>query len=210
MGIFSRSAADNEKSVESMRETMMYNIWLAGLGAYAKSAEEVNQISGRGRSVFEDLLERGRAIEKQQKERAYTSRSQAAVAMEERLHQMVQKVTGVDSYKLNQVDDKLDRLTEQVELLLKQSQDQKESSPAATSAADTAAKAPPAKPAAKATKAKPRAASGVARRKAPASKAKATNAPASKAKVTTAPASEAKATNAPVSKPKTATTEKAE
>jgi hypothetical protein len=200
MGIFSRSAADDEKSVESMRETMMYNIWLAGLGAYAKSVEEVNEISGRGRSVFEDLLERGRAIEKQQKERVYTSRSQAAVAMEERLHQIVQKVTGVDSYKLNQVDDKLDGLTKQVELLLKQSQAQKESSPAAISAADTAAKAPLAKPAVKTTKAKPRAASGVARRKAPASKAKATN----------APASEAKATKATASKPKTATTEKAE
>ncbi len=202
MGIFSRSAADDEKSVESMRETMMYNIWLAGLGAYAKSVEEVNEISGRGRSVFEDLLERGRAIEKQQKERVYTSRSQAAVAMEERLHQIVQKVTGVDSYKLNQVDDKLDGLTKQVELLLKQSQAQKESSPAATSAADTAAKAPLAKPAVKTTKikTKPRAASGVARRKAPASKAKATN----------APASEAKATKATASKPKTATTEKAE
>lgn len=210
MGIFSRSAADNEKSVESMRETMMYNIWLAGLGAYAKSTEEVNEISGRGRSVFEDLLERGRAIEKQQKERVYTTRSKAAVAMEERLHQMVQKVTGVDSYKLNQVDDKLDRLTEQVELLLKQSQDQKENSPAAISAADTVAKAPPAKPAVKTTKAKPRAASGVARRKAPASKAKAANAPAGKAKATNAPASEAKATKAPVSKPKTATAEKAE
>ncbi|MGR5520732.1 phasin family protein [Vibrio sp. PNB22_4_2] len=190
MGIFSRSAADDEKSIESMRETMMYNIWLAGLGAYAKSAEEVNEISGRGRSVFEDLLERGRAIEKQQKERAYTSHSRAAVAMEERLHQMVQKLTGVDSDKLNQVDDKLDRLTEQVELLLKQSQDPEESSPAAISAADTAVKASPAIPAVKTTKAKPRTTSGVARRKAPVSKEK--------------------ATHSPEHKPKTATTEKAE
>ncbi|WP_375749613.1 phasin family protein [Vibrio sp. HN007] len=193
MGIFSRSAASDDKSVESMRETMMYNIWLAGLGAYAKSAEEVNGISSRGRSLFEDLLERGRAIEKQQKERVYTKRSQATVAMEERLHQMVQKVTGVESFKLNEVDDKLDKLTEQVELLLKQSQAQKESAPAATAAAESVAKEVPAKPAAKTTKAAPRSNSGIARRKAPASKAKTET-----------------ATKAPARKPKTVTTEKAE
>ena len=173
MGIFSRSAADDEKNVESMRETMMYNILLAGLGAYAKSMEEVNEMSGRGRSIFEDLLERGRDIEKQQKERIYTTRSQATVAMEERMHQMVQKVTGLDSGKVDQVDDKLDRLTEQVELLIKQSQEQQQASSTAAAATEKAAKASTAKPAAKTTKAKPRATTGVARRKAPASKPKA-------------------------------------
>ncbi len=93
-----------------------------------------------------------RAIEKQQKERVYTSRSQAAVAIEERLHQVVQKVTGVDSYKLNRVDDKLDRLTEQVEQLLKHSQVQEESAPEATGDADTSAKTSSTKSAEKATK----------------------------------------------------------
>ena len=128
MGIFKQTAEESNK--EQIRDAMVYNIWLAGLGAYAKSAEEVNQISDKGKSLFDELIERGRAVESKTKERVHTARSQTSVAIEERMHNMVQKFIGLDNERLDRVDDKIDQLTASIEALAERQQAQAEKKPA--------------------------------------------------------------------------------
>ncbi|MGF1702214.1 phasin family protein [Photobacterium makurazakiensis] len=124
MGLFKETAAESKK--EQIRDAMVYNIWLAGLGAYAKSAEEVNQLSDKSKSLFDELIERGRAVESKTKEKVHTARSQTSVAIEERMHNMVQKFIGVDNERLDRVDDKIDQLTANIEALLERQQAEKQ------------------------------------------------------------------------------------
>ncbi|MCG7588312.1 phasin family protein [Photobacterium sp. OFAV2-7] len=121
MGIFKQTAEESKK--EQIRDAMVYNIWLAGLGAYAKSADEVNQLSDKGKSLFDELIERGRAVESKTKERVHTARSHTSVAIEERVHTMVQKLIGIDNERLDRVDDKIDQLTSNIEALLARQQE---------------------------------------------------------------------------------------
>jgi ElaB/YqjD/DUF883 family membrane-anchored ribosome-binding protein len=121
MGIFKQTADESKK--EQIRDAMVYNIWLAGLGAYAKSAEEVNQLSDKGKSLFDELIERGREVESKTKERVHTARSHTSVAIEERVHNMVQKLIGIDNDRLDRVDDKIDQLTANIEALLARQQE---------------------------------------------------------------------------------------
>jgi len=130
MGIFKQTAEESKK--EQIRDAMVYNIWLAGLGAYAKSADEVNQLSDKGKSLFDELIERGRAVESKTKERVHTARSHTSVAIEERVHTMVQKLIGVDNERLDRVDDKIDQLTSNIEALL--ARQQEDTKPAAKKA----------------------------------------------------------------------------
>lgn len=125
MSIFKQTADESSKEKKLVRDAMVYNIWLAGLGAYAKSADEVNQLSGKGKSLFDELIERGRSIESNTKERVHTARSQTSVAIEERMHQMVQGFIGIDNERLDRVDDKIDQLTANIEALLVRQQDGK-------------------------------------------------------------------------------------
>jgi polyhydroxyalkanoate synthesis regulator phasin len=101
--------------IAKLRSTMMYNIWLAGLGAYAKSGDEVNQLTNKGRSLFEELVERGRVVESQTQEKVHTMKSQTSVALEERIQRTIQRLLGVDAEFLDELDIKLDKLAEQVE-----------------------------------------------------------------------------------------------
>ncbi|WP_299018610.1 phasin family protein [uncultured Photobacterium sp.] len=123
MGIFKQTAEESKK--EQIRDAMVYNIWLAGLGAYAKSADEVNQLSDKGKSLFDELIERGRAVESKTKERVHTARSHTSVAIEERVHNVVQKLIGIDNDRLDRVDDKIDHLTASIEALIERQQDEK-------------------------------------------------------------------------------------
>ncbi|OLQ70087.1 hypothetical protein BIT28_11180 [Photobacterium proteolyticum] len=121
MGIFKQTAEESKK--EQIRDAMVYNIWLAGLGAYAKSADEVNQLSDKGKSLFDELIERGRVVESKTKERVHTARSHTSVAIEERVHTVVQKLIGIDNERLDRVDDKIDQLTSNIEALLARQQE---------------------------------------------------------------------------------------
>ncbi|ARR49223.1 hypothetical protein ETN89_13450 [Photobacterium damselae subsp. damselae] len=117
MAIFTKSTSD-KKDKAGVRDTMVHNIWLAGLGAYAKSSEEVNQLSDKGKTLFDELIERGKAVESHTKERVHTAKSQTSVVLEERVHKVVQKLIGLDNDRLDQVDDKIDQLTASIEALV--------------------------------------------------------------------------------------------
>ncbi|MEH6534594.1 MAG: phasin family protein [Photobacterium frigidiphilum] len=117
MGIFKQTSED------IIKEKKLYNIWFAGLGAYAKSAEEINQLSGKSQSLFDELVERGRAVELKTKERVHTDQSHTSVAIEGRMHQMVHKFVGIDNERLDRVNDKIDQLTANIEALLARQQE---------------------------------------------------------------------------------------
>lgn len=118
MGIFRQKVEETGQEKKRVRDAMVYNIWLAGLGAYTKSADEVNQLSGKGKSLFDELVERGRVVESKTKERVHTVRSHTSVAIEERVHKMMQKFVGIDNDHLDRIDDKIDLLTTNIEALL--------------------------------------------------------------------------------------------
>lgn len=107
-----------QSPISKLRSTMMYNIWLAGLGAYAKSGDEVSQLTSKGRNLFEELIERGREVEAQTQEKVHTMKSHTSVALEERLQRSVQRMLGVDVDFLDDLDVKLDKIAEQVDVLV--------------------------------------------------------------------------------------------
>jgi hypothetical protein len=164
------------KKVGAMRESMVKNIWLAGLGAYAKSAEEVTTLSARSESLFEELIARGKEMEKANKEKVADVVSEASHSLEQKINGLVQKAAGLDAEQLTAMDKKIDQLTKQIDKLLG------ETGTPAVKKATTKAKATTAKkPAAK----KPAAKAEATESKAPASKAVVAR-PAPKAPATTA------------------------
>jgi len=173
------------KKVGAMRESMVKNIWLAGLGAYAKSAEEVTTLSARSESLFEELIARGKEMEKANKEKVADVVSEASHSLEQKINGLVQKAAGLDAEQLTAMDKKIDQLTKQIDKLLGET-----GTPAVkkatTKAKATTAKKPAAKkPAAK----KPAVKAEATESKAPASKAvvarPAPKAPAATAEVVT-------------------------
>lgn len=108
---------------ETGKEKKLHKIWLAGLGAYEKSTEEVNKLSEKNKSLFDELVERGRAVESNTKEHLHTNHSHTSVAIEERVHQIMQKFVGIDNEHIDRVDDKIDQLTANIELLLARKQE---------------------------------------------------------------------------------------
>lgn len=99
------------------QEAMARKIWLAGLGAYAKSAKEVTNLSERGRTWFEELMERGRELENQTKTRVKDAASQTQEAVTQQMNARVQRFTGLDPHQLDELDTKLDQLAEVVDKL---------------------------------------------------------------------------------------------
>ncbi|MBY5993470.1 phasin family protein [Ferrimonas balearica] len=99
------------------QEALARKIWLAGLGAYAKGAKEVSTLSERGRSWFDELLERGRELENQTKNRVKDAADQTQQAMTQQVNARVQRFTGLDPHQLDELDAKLDQLTDVVDKL---------------------------------------------------------------------------------------------
>ncbi|SHI27503.1 phasin-related domain-containing protein [Ferrimonas marina] len=125
----------NVQNRVEQEEALARKIWLAGLGAYAKGTRELNQLTERSRGWLDELVERGREMESHTKTRLKDAQDQTQQAVEQQLNARVQKFTGLDPRQLDDLDAKLDQLTEVVEQL-------------AASKAAPAEVAEPAKPAA--------------------------------------------------------------
>ncbi|TKB50359.1 hypothetical protein FCL40_04185 [Ferrimonas sediminicola] len=137
------------------QEALYRKIWLAGLGAYSKGAEEISQLSERGLSLFDELLERGKELESSTVERVSEASTQTKEAFEAQLHSQVQKVTGLEAEQLEELESKIDRLTTLVDKMAEEKAAAK-AAPKVTAtpktppkAAPKAAPKPAAKPAAK-------------------------------------------------------------
>ena len=119
MSSLMEKAGATVKKIGGMGDEMLRNIWSAGLGAYAKSAEEVGQLSARGQSLFDKLIARGKKVEESTRERVAHAAEQGSELVEGRVQRLMQKAAGMDGGKLEQLNDKLDNLSRQVESLLK-------------------------------------------------------------------------------------------
>lgn len=113
-----KQAGVTVKKIGAMRDEMLHNIWLAGLGAYAKSAEEVENLSARSQSLFDELIARGKSVEESTKAKVSAAASQTGDALEQRVQQLVQKAAGLDPARFDEMNRKLDKLAKQVETLV--------------------------------------------------------------------------------------------
>ncbi|GLP95884.1 phasin-related domain-containing protein [Paraferrimonas sedimenticola] len=111
---FFRSANKNHDAVIA-EDAMARKIWLAGLGAYAKGFDEVNQLSARSREMFAELITEGRKVEADTSERIDEARLQTQDAIQHKVNQRVERVTGIELSQLKSLDDKLARLEALVE-----------------------------------------------------------------------------------------------
>lgn len=146
MSSLMEKAGATVKKIGGMGDEMLRNIWLAGLGAYAKSAEEVGQLSARGQSLFDELIARGKKVEESTRERVAHAAEQGSELVEGRVQRLMQKAAGMDGGKLEQLNDKLDNLSRQVESLLKAKGMAPLAEPAASQPVAKVAARPAAKP----------------------------------------------------------------
>lgn len=135
------------------QEALYRKIWLAGLGAYSKGAEEIGQLSERGFGLFDELMERGKELESSTVEKVSEASTQTKEAFESQLHSQVQKVTGLEVEQLDELETKIDRLTALVDkMAAEKAAAAKAAKPAPAKAAPKAAPKAAAKPAAKTTR----------------------------------------------------------
>lgn len=93
-------------------ELVARNIWLAGLGAYGKSFEEIQsqyeKFNGEASRLFEDLVSKGKNIEAVTKDKFKQN-----AAVQKRVQDVREKL-GLDS---SDTDSKIDELSNKVEAL---------------------------------------------------------------------------------------------
>ena len=120
------------KKFGELKQDVGHKAWLAGLGAYSKGVEEFNGLTGKGRTLVDDLsgkgrtlinelVERGTEVERVAKERITATATQTSSnieerfrALEERVREVVAKVTGLDAESLKNFDCKIQQLKKQV------------------------------------------------------------------------------------------------
>lgn len=104
------------KVVES-GEGMSRNIWLAGLGVYSRSMEEAQQINSKAGALFDELVERGREVEDLARQRIDKTKDATTGSVDEKVNDLVYRISGIDRDKLEKMDAKIDKLAETVSQL---------------------------------------------------------------------------------------------
>ncbi|ADN74958.1 conserved hypothetical protein [Ferrimonas balearica DSM 9799] len=95
-------------------EQMARNIWLAGLGVYSKSLEEAGERREQTESLFDTLVDEGRAVEAQTRDSVAEQVRAANHNVEARVQALFARLSGVDPRRIDQLNTKVDRLTELV------------------------------------------------------------------------------------------------
>lgn len=102
----------NSAAVEvSLTEKMNFvrQIWLAGLGAYSHSIDELNSAGEKSSMFFEELLRQGEKVDNTFKLHA-TAEHISLHGLERLIQRTYAKLTGVEVDKLTQLNDKIDTL----------------------------------------------------------------------------------------------------
>jgi poly(hydroxyalkanoate) granule-associated protein len=107
------------KVVES-GEGMSRNIWLAGLGVYSRSMDEAQQINTKASALFDELVERGREVEDVARKRIEKTRDATTGEVDDKVNDIIYRISGIDRDKLEKMDAKIDKLAETVALLVEQ------------------------------------------------------------------------------------------
>lgn len=84
-------------------------VWLAGLGAYSHSIEELNVAGEKSSMYFEELLRQGEKVDNAFK--LHTTGEHISLhGLEKLIQRTYAKLTGIESNRINQLNDKLDAL----------------------------------------------------------------------------------------------------
>ena len=84
-------------------------VWLAGLGAYSHSIDELNIAGEKSSMFFEDLLRQGEKVDNAFK--LHTTAEHISLhGLEKLIQRTCAKLTGIESDKINQLNNKLDAL----------------------------------------------------------------------------------------------------
>ena len=105
------------KKVFGNSEDVARSIWLAGLGAYGRSLEEAQQRVEQTNQLFEELVDKGREVERVSQEKITEARDQTRRSVEDRVNQLFDRLSGVDRAHLEELNDKVDKLAVSVEQL---------------------------------------------------------------------------------------------
>lgn len=104
------------------------SIWLAGIGAYGKAFDEaVNQygkVSKETTKLFDELVEKGRKLDNENHSKLVEAKSKTTATIEERINKVRGTVNlgsltgGADAGKLEELNAKVDVLSEKIDALL--------------------------------------------------------------------------------------------
>ncbi|MDX2320744.1 MAG: hypothetical protein QNK26_09140 [Moritella sp.] len=89
-------------------------IWLAGLGAYSHSIDELNTAGEKSSMIFEDLLRQGEKVDSTFKLHA-TAEHISLHGLEKLIQRTYTKLTGFEGDKITQLNNKLDALIAELE-----------------------------------------------------------------------------------------------
>lgn len=109
----SSQVPENTEVTLATKMNFVRQVWLAGLGAYSHSIDELNNAGEKSSMVFEELLEQGEKVD-----RAFKLHTTGEYISLHGLDKLIQrtyaKVTGVERDKIDQLNAKLDALLAQL------------------------------------------------------------------------------------------------
>jgi len=106
---------ESKKDMDAVEVTLatkmnfVRQIWLAGLGAYSNSIDGLNIAGEKSSMFFEELLHQGEKVDTAFK--LHTTAEHISLhGLEKLIQRTYAKVTGIESDKIDQLNDKLDAL----------------------------------------------------------------------------------------------------
>ena len=105
------------------------NIWLAGLGAYGRAFDEAvsqyDKVSKESTKLFDELVEKGRKLDGESHTKLATAKTKTTASIEDRISKVRKsvnlsalKVGGADAERLDELNAKVDALSEKLDALL--------------------------------------------------------------------------------------------
>ncbi|GLP95885.1 phasin family protein [Paraferrimonas sedimenticola] len=107
----------DKKTTGLDNDQLARNIWLAGLGVYRKSLDEAQNLEHKTSSLFDELVEQGREVEEKTRAKVEQNLDKANQEVENRVHDIFYRLSGFRPQQINDLNAKVDRLTDAVEQL---------------------------------------------------------------------------------------------
>ena len=112
--------ADTSKKIQEGFSDTTREIWLAGLGVLSAVEEEGVKLYNRFVEKGEELVEKGKEFEKKDKEKGVSSKiGETAKFVEDKLKSAVERIDISSRNEMNELNDKVDKLTDAVAALAK-------------------------------------------------------------------------------------------
>ena len=105
----SNQDGENVEVTLATKMNFVRQVWLAGLGAYSHSIDELNIAGEKSSMYFEELLRQGEKVDSAFK--LHTTEEYISLhGLEKLIQRTYAKLTGIESDKITQLNDKLDAL----------------------------------------------------------------------------------------------------